>query len=53
MDVVDSFLHRSFVVGQGIEKLKASVPRKPKRERQLVARESGWIRMRSWRAQEV
>jgi hypothetical protein len=33
MDVVESFFHRSFVVGQGIEKLKASVPGKPKREK--------------------
>jgi hypothetical protein len=32
VDVVESFLHRSFVVGDGIAKLKASVPAKPKRE---------------------
>ena len=31
VDVLESFLHRSFVVGDGIEKLKASVPPKPKR----------------------
>ena len=29
VDVVESFLHRSFVVGDGIEKLKASVPARP------------------------
>ena len=29
IEVVESFLHRSFIVGGGIEKLKASVPAKP------------------------
>jgi uncharacterized protein DUF4145 len=33
IDVMESFLHRSFVVGDGIAKLKASVPAKPKREK--------------------
>jgi len=32
MEVIESFLHRSFIVGHGIEKLKASVPPR-KRER--------------------
>lgn len=31
VDVVESFLHRSFAVGEGIAKLRASVPTKPKR----------------------
>ena len=31
VDVVESFLHRSFVLGDGIAKLKASVPARPKR----------------------
>jgi hypothetical protein len=26
IDVVESFLHRSFIVGDGIKKLKAAVP---------------------------
>ena len=30
VDVVESFLHRSFVLGDGIKKLKASVPVRPK-----------------------
>ena len=29
IDVIESFLHRSFIVGGGIKKLKASVPAKP------------------------
>lgn len=29
VDVIESFLHRSFVVGDGIEKLKAAVPARP------------------------
>lgn len=33
IDVVESFLHRSFIVGDGIAKLKASVPTRPKREK--------------------
>ena len=33
MDVVESFLHRSFIVGDGIAKLKASVPEKPQRKK--------------------
>lgn len=32
IDVVESFLHRSFIVGGGIKKLKASVPAKPRRK---------------------
>jgi hypothetical protein len=31
MDVLESFLHRSFVIGDGIQRLKASVPPKPPR----------------------
>ena len=31
VEVVESFLHRSFVLGDGITKLKASVPPRPKR----------------------
>ena len=31
VEVVESFLHRSFVLGDGIEKLKASVPTRPER----------------------
>jgi hypothetical protein len=38
IDVVESFLHRSFIVGDGIAKLKAVVPPKPKRYRS----NSGW-----------
>jgi hypothetical protein len=30
IDMVESFLHRSFVVGDGIAKLKASIPARPK-----------------------
>ena len=26
MDLVEAFLHRSFIVGDGIKKLKAAVP---------------------------
>ena len=37
VDVVESFLHRSFVLGDGIEKLKASVPTRPKRNQCLVS----------------
>ena len=33
VDVVESFLHRSFVLGDRIEKLKASVPVRPKRDK--------------------
>lgn len=33
IDVVESFLHRSFVVGDAVAKLKASVPTKPQREK--------------------
>jgi hypothetical protein len=29
MDVVDTFLHRSFILGDGIKKLKAAIPPKP------------------------
>src|SRR5258707_3203307 len=29
MDVIEAFLYRSFIVGDGIKKLKASVPAKP------------------------
>ena len=36
VDVVESFLHRSFVLGDGIEKLKASVPTRPKRDKGLA-----------------
>ena len=32
IDVVESFLHRSFVVGGGIKKLRKSVPSKPERK---------------------
>lgn len=31
IDVVESFLHRSFIAGGGIKKLKASVPAKPRK----------------------
>lgn len=37
VDVVETFLHRSFVLDGGIEKLKASVPARPK------------VRQRTWR----
>ena len=37
VDVVESFLHRSFVLGDGIEKLKASVPVRPKRDKGLAS----------------
>ena len=33
IEVVESFLHRSLVLGDGIEKLKASVPGRPKPDR--------------------
>lgn len=33
MDVMESFLHRSFIVGDGIAKLRASVPEKPRRKK--------------------
>lgn len=33
IDVLESFLHRSFVIGDGIKKLKASVPPRPKRSK--------------------
>jgi Domain of unknown function (DUF4145) len=33
VDVVESFLHRSLILGDGIAKLKAAVPAKPKRRR--------------------
>lgn len=33
VEVVESFLHRSFIVGDGIAKLKASVPEKPRRKK--------------------
>ena len=29
MDVVETFLHRSFILGEGIKKLKAAIPPKP------------------------
>ena len=32
IDVVESFLHRSFIVGDRIEELRAAVPQKPKRK---------------------
>jgi hypothetical protein len=31
MDVVEAFLHRGFILGDGIQKLKAAVPPKPAR----------------------
>ena len=31
VDTLESFLHRSFVIGDGIKKLKAAVPPKPPR----------------------
>jgi hypothetical protein len=34
IDVLESFLHRSFIVGDGIAKLKSAVPSKPKRASQ-------------------
>ena len=37
VDVVEYFLHRSFVLGDGIEKLKASVPAQPKRDKGLAS----------------
>ena len=37
VDVVEYFLHRSFVLGDGIEKLKASVPARPKRDKGLAS----------------
>ena len=36
IDMVESFLYRSFIVGDGIAKLKAAVPPKPKREKSKV-----------------
>lgn len=33
VDVVESFLHRSFIAGDGIAKLRASVPEKPRRKK--------------------
>jgi hypothetical protein len=33
IDVVESFLHRSFIVGDGIAKLRASVPEKRRRKK--------------------
>jgi len=30
MDVVETFLHRAFILGDGIKKLKAAVPPRPK-----------------------
>lgn len=36
VDVVESFLHRSLVLGDGIAKLRASVPQKPKRKSRKV-----------------
>lgn len=33
IDVVESFLHRSFIVGDGVAKLKAAVPPKPVRNK--------------------
>ena len=33
IDVVESFLHRSFIVGNGIAKLRASVPEKQRRKK--------------------
>jgi|ERR1035437_4695977 hypothetical protein len=41
VDVVESFLHRSLVLGDGIAKLKASVPPKPKRKSRKVPRDRG------------
>jgi hypothetical protein len=29
MDVVETFLHRSFILGDGIKKLKAAIPARP------------------------
>jgi hypothetical protein len=31
MDVVETFLHRSFILGDGIKKLKAAIPCKPEK----------------------
>jgi hypothetical protein len=31
MDVVETFLHRSFILGDGIKKLKAAIPGKPRK----------------------
>jgi hypothetical protein len=36
VDVVESFLHRSLILGDGIAKLKAAVPPKPKRKSRKV-----------------
>ena len=36
VDAVESFLHRSFVLGDEIKKLKASVPDRPKRDKDLA-----------------
>ena len=30
MSIVESFLHRAFILNEGIQKLKAAVPPKPK-----------------------
>ncbi len=38
VDVVESFLHRSFVVGDGIERLKAAVPARPTTQRRSQRR---------------
>lgn len=34
MDVIEAFLYRSFIVGDGIKKLKVSVPAKPRRSKE-------------------
>lgn len=36
MDVLEAFLHRSFIVGEGVSRLKAAVPRKPPRKKQTT-----------------
>jgi hypothetical protein len=33
VDVVESFLYKSFIIGGGIAKLKAAVPPRPAREK--------------------
>jgi uncharacterized protein DUF4145 len=38
MDVVEAFLYRAFILGDGIQKLKASVPPKPARQKKNKAK---------------
>ncbi|HTM12273.1 MAG TPA: hypothetical protein VL127_05140 [Bryobacteraceae bacterium] len=35
MTIVEAFLHRAFILGDGIEKLKAAMPPKPTRQKKV------------------